>query len=61
MKAIGWLLVWVLCAGLFAAGELEAAWGPLKLRKSGPNYTARPYKYKKWKAPKAGKVRKWTR
>ena len=60
MKTTGWLVLSVFCFGLLPAGDLEAGSGPRKLTKSRQNYTAKPYKFKKWKAPKAGKVQKWT-
>jgi hypothetical protein len=56
MKTTGWLALTVIGLSLTFTTDLDAAWGPL--RKKGPDYRAKPYKFKKWKAPKAGKARK---
>jgi hypothetical protein len=74
MKPIGWLLLAALAVIPTMPGTVEAATGPKiayiqvannggpkKLTKTQKNFTAKPYKFKKWKAPKAGKVQKWTK
>lgn len=55
MKTTGWLALAALGLAMIFAGELNAARLPWK--KKGPDYTAKPYKFKKFKAPKAGKIK----
>lgn len=73
MKTISWVLLSVLVlttgtGALKAASKsrdplvvTESNQPPKKVKKSKWDYRVKPYKFKKWKAPKAGKVRKPTR
>jgi hypothetical protein len=56
MKTTGWLVLTVLGMMMLFAGELNAGWLS-KFHKKKFDYTAKPYKFHKYKAPKAPKVR----
>ena len=56
MKTTGWIVLAALGLAMIFAGELNAGPRP-KMNKKKFDYTAKPYKFKKFKAPKAGKVK----
>ncbi|MEQ1884380.1 MAG: hypothetical protein ABL967_04915 [Bryobacteraceae bacterium] len=55
MKTTGWLALTVLGLAMIFAGEVNAASRP-KVKKKKYDYTVKPYKFKKFKRPKAPKV-----